>query len=194
MTKKQKKDSQISSIHGLVVFKGRLAQLEQEKIKIAPPIEDVDQENKIKISYEVLPYGAAYKCSVSLKNESMAPITEIKARIKYPNSLILTRHYPPTIKSNIPTIESGRRQINFEIDKLNENSKQIINFYFAPLVINVKGEFITSMSYINNKGFIRALNLEPIEIKIAPITIQPKIIPSSQIADFLKIDGIKKAI
>ncbi|MFX1393304.1 MAG: hypothetical protein ACFFAH_06980 [Promethearchaeota archaeon] len=194
MTKKQKSDSQVSSIHGLVVFKGRLAQIEQEKIKTAPIIEDVDQENKIIVSYEVLPYGAGYKCSVLLENQSMAPITEIKARVKYPNSLLLKRHYPPTIRSNVPTTESGQRQINFEIDKLDKNSKQQINFYFAPLLINVKGEFLASMSYINNKGFIRALNLEPIEIKIIPITIQPKIIPSSQIADFLKIDGIKKAI
>ena len=191
MTQKPKKKSQI---HGLVVFKGRLAQGKQVQIEIAPPTEDVDQENKIKLSCEFRPSGASYRCSISLENESMAPITEIKARIKYPNLLVLTRHYPPTIKRSEPKIESGMKQLNFEVEKLNEKSIQQINFYFIPLIINVKGDILASTSYINNKGFIRALNLEPIEIKIDPISIQPKIIPSSQIGVFLKIEGLKKAI
>lgn len=191
MTQKQKNKSQI---HGLVVFKGRLAQGKQEQIEIAPPIEDIDQENKIKLSCEFRPSGASYRCSILLENESMAPITEIKARIKYPNLLVLTRHYPPAIKRSEPKIESGMKQINFEVEKLNENSVQQISFYFIPLIINVKGDILASTSYINNKGFIRALNLEPIEIKIDPISIQPKIIPSSQIGVFLKIEGLEKAI
>ena len=193
MTKKQKNVS--TGIHDLVVFKGRMAQgTKQEDIQIATPIQDIDQENKIKLSSEIVPFGAVYRFSILIVNESMAPITEIKTRIKYSNLLSLTRHYPPVLKISPPKIESGVKVINFEIDRLNENSKQQINFYFDPLIINVKIETSASTSYINNKGFIRALNLKPIEIKIVPITIGPKIIPSSQVRDFLNIEGIKKGI
>lgn len=181
-----------SKIHGLVIFKG--APAEEKSDESTYSFERVDQENKIKLTQDLVPFGASYRYGILLVNESLAPITEIKARIKFPAFLTLTRISPTTIPISPQPNESGSKQITFEIDELSERSKNQINLFFKPLLLNNKGDIYTNLTYVNNKDFIRVLNSEAIEISIIEPKIEGKIIPSSKIADFLKTKGIKKAI
>jgi len=181
-----------SKIHGLVILKG--AQTQEKSDESTYSFESVDQENKIKLTYELVPFGASYRYSVLLINESLAPITEIKIRIKFPEFLTLSRISPTTISIVPQHDESGVNQINLEIDELSETSKSQINLYFKPLLLNKKGELHTNVTYVNNKDFIRVLDSDPAGINIIEPEIEGKIIPSSKIADFLKMKGIKKAI
>ncbi|MFX1338516.1 MAG: hypothetical protein ACFFDK_07890 [Promethearchaeota archaeon] len=181
-----------SKIHGLVLFKG--PQDKEKSDESTYSFERVDQENKIKMSHELVPFGTSYRYGILLVNESMAPITEIKARIKFPEFLIVTRINPTTISISPQSNESGAKQINFEIDELSENSKNQINLYFKPLLLNKKGKISTNVSFVNNKDFIRVLDSEPAEINIVEPKIEGKIIPSSKIVAFLNTKGIKKTI
>lgn len=182
-----------SKIHGLVILKG--ASTKEKSDESTYSFESVDQENKIKLTHELMPFGSTYRYSILLINESLAPITEIKARIKFPQFLALSRIFPPTISINPPQLdESGDTQINLEIDELSENSKKQINFYLNPMKLNNKGELSTYLTFVNNKDFVRVLNSDEINIDISPLKIEPKIIPSSKISEFLKIEGIKKGI
>ena len=181
-----------SKIHGLVILKGAPAKEKSDESTYA--FESVDQENKIKLTCELVPFGASYRYSILLVNDSLAPITEIKARIKFPEFLTLTRISPTTISINPQPNESGAKQVNLEIDELSETSKNQINFYFKPLLLNKKGVLLTNITYVNNKDFIRVIDSDPAEINVVEPEIEGKIISSSKIAGFLKQKGIKKAI
>ena len=191
MARKQKKDNRV---HGLVIFKGRMAQFKSVEAKTVQKLEDVDQENKIKISSEITPYGACYRYSLLLINESSAPVTEFRVRLKLPNLFDLTRHYPPSLILASSKIETGETQINFELSELNGESKQQINFYTSPTTIETKGEITAAASYINNKGFIRAINVKPKIIQNKSIKFEEKTIPSEDIGIFLRRNDINKAM
>ena len=191
MSKKQKNESQIQ---GLVVFKGRLAQIKANETEAVPKSEGIDQEYKIKLLSELGPFGAFYKYSVIFLNESSAPITEIRAKLYFPDSFLLTRHYPSTIVLATSNLDSGEAQVSFEIDNLNGNSNQKINFYLTPEEINVEGKFLTAASYINNKGFIRTLSVESLLVKSKPFRYRQKEIPSEEIGEFLRKEAIKRGI
>lgn len=191
MVKKGDKESQV---HGLVIFRGRLAQIKSEEVKKVPKLEEIDQENKIKISTEIYPFGASYRYSLFLINECLAPVREFRVRLKFPNLFNLTRHYPPSLILATSKTRDGETQINFEIDELNGNNTQYINFYISPLAMKATGKITTAASYINNKGFIRAINVEPSEVQIKPIALEQKTLPSEEIGVFLKKKEIKKAI
>jgi hypothetical protein len=181
-----------SKIHGLVILKGAPAKEKSDESTYA--FESVDQENKIKLTHELVPFGASYRYSILLVNESLAPITEIKIRIRFPEFLTLTRISPTTISINHQPEESGAKQLNLEIDELSETSKNQTNLYFKPILLNKQGELRTNITYVNNKDFIRVLDSDPADINIVEPEIEGKIIPSSNIAGFLKTNGIKKAI
>ncbi len=181
-----------SKIHGLVILKGASAKEKSDESTYA--FESVDQKNKIKLTSELVPFGASYRYSILLINESLAPITEIKARIKFPKFLTLTRISPTTISITPQPDESGAKLVSFEIDELSETSKNQINLYFKPILLNIKGELRTNITYVNNKDFIRVLDSDPAEIKILAPEIEGKLISSPKIAEFLKTKGIKKAI
>jgi hypothetical protein len=188
------KRSNTHEIHGLVLFKTQKIQ-ENNIQKGTFSFEDVDQENKIKFSYDFIPFSAIYRYSILLKNESFAPITEIKAIIKFPEFLTLTRYSPPNLSIAFSkTDEQGIKQIHLEIDELSEKNQTQTNFYFTPDSVDIKGKLNTYITYVNNKDYIRVLNSEPIEITLNPLIIQPKIIPTNEINKFLKVEGIKKSI
>ncbi|MFX0073178.1 MAG: hypothetical protein ACFFAO_19035 [Candidatus Hermodarchaeota archaeon] len=189
----KKKDITSSKIHGLVIFKGALIKDETDESTYS--FEEVDQENKILLKHELAPFGTSYRYSILLVNESRAPIAEIKVGIKYPNFLSLTRTNPATIEIDSSGKEEKKlKKLNFELEKISETSKTQINFYFVPLTLKNKGTFSTYVTYVNNKDFVRVLNSDQIPLSIEPVVIQPKIMESSKIGEFLKTEGIKKAI
>jgi hypothetical protein len=181
-----------SKIHGLVIFKG--PPIKDKSNETTTSFESVDQENKIILNHELAPFAASYRYSIVLINESAAPITEVKIKVKYPKFLLLSRITPPIISLDIPTQqEKDVSQINFEIDKLSEITQKVFNFYLMPLTTGDKGQIITNLTYVNNKDYVRVLNSDPLEIEIKTVSIKPKSIPSSKIQGFSKITDIKKA-
>jgi hypothetical protein len=191
MSDKQK-ETDLNKAQGLVFFKPKIEEEVEEK-EISP-FEKIDQENKIKLEYSFKPFGGHYLYSILLMNQSMAPITEVKLKIKFPDFLTLQRCTPPISNLPITVEEKGIKQFNIEYDEFNENSKRQINLHFSPLSVKNSGEIRTFVTYVNNKDYVRVLNSEPVEIKIDKLEITPKIIPSFQIKKILQIPGIKKAM
>jgi hypothetical protein len=182
----------VSDIHGLMLFGDRSRQVADEKD--IDSYESVDQENKIKIISQVAPHGSQYRYSVLIMNESEAPVTEIKARIKYPDFLILNRITPQIPFSPPKKEDKNLEQILLEFDQINENSKKQLNFYFDPKTLNKKGKISTYTTFVNNKDFVRVINTESIIMKVESTSIMPKLIPGQEIQDFLKPKSVRKAV
>ncbi|MFX0071318.1 MAG: hypothetical protein ACFFAO_09535 [Candidatus Hermodarchaeota archaeon] len=188
----KEKETSPSEVQDLVIFKTKIEYEREEKDKYL--FESIDQEDKIKLEYDFKPFSGHYLYAILLSNQSLAPITDVKIKIKYPEFLTLTRCTPPTIHVPPSVEQRGSKQINLEFDEFNENSKKQINLHFAPLSLKHVGELRAIITYVNNKDFVRVLNSEPVEIRINKLNITPKIIPSFQLKKILQIPGIKKAI
>jgi len=189
-----KKQDHPHNLHGPVFLKSQIPS-ETESPTAEISFEQVDQENKIKLFYDLVPFSASYRYSILLKNESLAPITEIKAIIKFPAFLKISRYSPLVLEfKKSKSDKKGYNQLQFEIEELSEKSETQILCYFSPNSNNNIGELNTYITFVNNKDYIRVINSKPIEIRIKPATIQPKIIPSSEISTFLKIKDMKKGI
>jgi len=181
-----------SNVHGLVLFKFKdEGEVEADEVL---SLESIDQENMIKLVSELAPAGRNYRYSIMLVNQSKAPITEVKARLKFPAFLTLNRTPSSMLIDSPKLIEKGIQQINFEFEELDAESKRQMNFYFSPNLLNQKGKLATFVTFVNNKDFVRVLNSEPIKMKLDNISIMPKIIPGFQIQKFLQSPEVKKAI
>ncbi|MEJ2251276.1 MAG: hypothetical protein P8Y70_09560 [Candidatus Lokiarchaeota archaeon] len=69
-----------------------------------------------------------------------------------------------------------------------------MNFYFNPLQSKQEGIIKTFTTFLNADEFVRILNSDPIIVTTKPISIEPKIIPTTYISEFLNSPGSKKAI
>ncbi|MFX1501888.1 MAG: hypothetical protein ACFFDH_13070 [Promethearchaeota archaeon] len=156
--------------------------------------EKVDQEDKIKLATDYRPFGNHFQYTIYIENQSEAPITEMKIKMKFPNFLTFSRCFPTTI--NIPDIklEENVNQINIEFDVLNEKSNKQMNLHFVPNSVDNMGEIRTIVTYVNNKDTVRVLDSRPTHISVDKITIEPKVVLSSYIREFSRISGIKNAI
>jgi len=181
-----------SDIQKLVIF-GDTTPNEIEKKGIIS-LEYVDQENKIKLVNELKPFGANYRYSLLLINQSLVPITEIKIRIRFPDFLILCRTNPPTITIDSANVDEEEQQVKIQFDRLEGNLKKQINLYLIPKNLEEKGEIRSYVTFVNNADFLRALDSEPAILQFDPIRIERKILPSSEISKFSKNPKIKKAI
>ena len=178
--------------HELVIFKTK--DEIQNKSVDEFSFETVDQEDKVTLRNIFVPFGGHYRYSIILDNSSLAPISDVKIKVSYPEFLMLTRckgaivHLPDVIK------KKHLKKITLEYDELNEKSKKQIHLHFTPISLNNDGELRTVVTYVNNKDFVRVLTSDPAIVYIDKITIEPKIIPSSYIGEFSKSPEIKKAI
>ncbi len=187
-------DPKKSNIHGLVLFN-----YEQDESKSSIQdyysLESVDQENAIKLMTDLRPFSGKYRYLIAIINESIAPITEIKVRVKYPSFLNFNRISPPNIKiKSIDKLDKFTYQVSINFDEIDGNQNKQIALYFTPENFNKMGEIKTFVTFVNNKDFVRVLNSDPAEIKIDPILIEPKILPSNEVRNFLQTDNIKKGI
>lgn len=189
---RKSKDSNPEDIQGLIVFRDIKAQQTQSQKFV--PVEYEDQENKIKLSHMLEPFGANFFYSLLIVNQSMVPITEVKIRIRFPDFLKLCRSDPPkvTIDSDLP--EDNEQQLRIEFDLINAMSQKQINTFFTPLSLEEKGEIRSYVTFVNNTDFVRALDSDPVEIKFDPISFEPKILPSYEVKKFLLLPGIKKGV
>ena len=191
MAKKEINKSPLKA-HGLVYFKTEEAP--QTKEVDSYSFEKVNQEDKIKLATDFRPFSNHFQYSIFIDNQSSAPITEVKIKIKFPEFFTFSRCYPSTI--NIPNVKTERnvKQINFEFNELNENSNKQIHFLFTPTSLDNTGEIRTIVTYVNNKDTIRVLDSRPTEIRVDGIIIEPKVVPSSFVSEFFLQPGIKKTI
>ncbi|MFW9819602.1 MAG: hypothetical protein ACFFE5_08330, partial [Candidatus Thorarchaeota archaeon] len=181
-----------SKIHDLVIFKTE----EEPKTKKVDTysFEKVDQEDKIKLATDYRPFSSHFQYSIFIDNQSSAPITELKIKIKFPEFFTLSRCFPST--TNIPNIKTEKnvKQINIEYDELIENSKKQIHLHLTTNSLNNTGEIRTIVTYVNNKDTIRVLDSRPTEITINGVIIEPKVVLSSFVREFAQQPGIKKTI
>ncbi|MHA1489774.1 MAG: hypothetical protein ACTSRI_08965 [Promethearchaeota archaeon] len=185
--------SNSDQIQELVIFRSK--EKKTPSRKEGTSFENSDPESKIKIIYQIKPFGGKYLYSVLLLNQSNAPITEVKVKIKYPEFLTISRCTPPTISAEEPDIEEkGMKQINLGYDELKEYDKRQINLYFTPITLNNTGTINTYITFVNSKDYVRLLSSDPIEIKNEPPAFEPKDIPSDYIGEFVQNPQIKKAI
>ncbi len=185
-------DNNPKDIQGLVVFRDVKSQQTQKQEVVS--LEYIDQENKIKLVCKLEPFGGNYLYSLLIINQSMAPITEIKIRIRYPDFLQLNRSNPPKVIIDSDLIEENEKQIRIEFEKLDENSQKQINNFFTPLLLEENGEIRSYVTFINNADFVRALDSDPVTIKFDPISVERKILPSSEVRSFLQLTDIKRGI
>jgi hypothetical protein len=191
MTGKKEKNP-LDPTQKLIIFKNK----EAAKFKKADKFtfETIDQEDKIKLLNDFKPHGSHYVLSIQLLNESLAPISEVKLKIRFPKFFTLTRSYPSTIYVPSSFEEEDLKKIIIEFDELNEKSSKQISLHFTPLSLGNEGEIRSIVTYVNNKDFVRVIDSHPVVIMLDKISINPKIIPSSYIREFSQIPGMKRAI
>jgi len=168
------------------------------------PLEYIDQEDKINLVYKLVPFGGNYLYSLLITNQSTDPITKVKIRINFPGFFKLCRSTPPTLileslesgedESNSDQKEIKQQQVVMEFESLEKNSNKQINLYLCPLFLEEKGTIRSFITFINNADFVRAIDTDAIPIQFDPFSIERKIIPSSEIKQFLEKPWIKKAI
>ncbi len=183
-----------SDIHGLVMFDEDPSSNPNNNDENRD-IKSIDQKDKIKLISELVPFGATYRYSILIVNQSAAPITEVKIRILYPDFLDLIRYSPPDIVVDSQTTGNrGELLLKISYHKLSENSQKQYNFYFIPSSNKNVGVLSTDITFVNNQDFVRVLNSDPVEIKIEEVSIIQKLIPGEEIQKFLGKPGIKKAV
>ena len=168
------------------------------------PLEYVDQEDKINMVYKLVPFGGNYLYSLLITNQSADTITKVKIRINFPGFFKLCRSTPPTLileslesgedKSNNEQKEIEQQQVVMEFESLEKNSNQQINLYLCPLFLEETGTIRSFVTFVNNADFVRAIDIDAIPIQFDPFSIERKIIPSSEIKQFLMKPWIKKGI
>lgn len=177
----------------LILFSAK--EIETSLDKDRSIFENSDQENKIKIAYQFVPFGGKYRYSVLLLNQSNVPITKIQIKIKYPEFLTISRCAPPTMSAEQPDIEErGLKQVNLEYDELNAQDKRQTDLLFNPLTLNNRGIISTFIVFVNVKNYTGTLNSDPIDVVIIPVKVEPKKVPVEHIGLFVNTPAIKKAI
>ena len=189
---KKKNDNKPLKAHDIVFFKTK-EEVRTKEIENYS-FEKVDQEDKIKITTDYRPFSDHFQYSILIDNQSLAPITEMKVKIKFPDFFTFSRCHPSTI--SIPRIKTEKniKQMTLEIGELNEKSIKQISLHFNPNAINRTGEIRTIITYVNNKDTIRVLDSRPAGIAVYRISIEPKVVPSSFIREFAQQSDIKKII
>lgn len=189
---KKKKEVDSIQTQDLVIFKEK--EESQSKTVDKYTFEKVDQEYKIRCKCNFSPFGSHFRYSILIENQSLAPITEMKIKIKFPEFLTLTRAFPPTISIPQMTTDDQTNQINFEFDELNEKSNKQIHLHFSPNSLDKTGDIRTIVTYVNNKDTVRVLDSRPANITVDKIALEPKVVPSNFIREFSRQPGIKKVI
>ena len=195
MTKKNRDQNQDQEdMHELILFREPTAQ-EIKKLE-SVSLEYINQEDKINLVCKSEPFGGNYLYSLVISNKSVDPITEIKIRVRIPRFLKLCRSTPPTITIETINFEEDEEetQVKIEFEVLKGKAQKQINLYFCPLSLEEKGEIRSSVTFVNNVDFVRAIDTDAITIQFDPFSVERKILPSVEVKKFLQKPGIKKAI
>lgn len=187
-----KNGSDQPKIQSLILFK---AEIKETLQKEAEALESVEQEDQIKLVYEIKPYGGNYRYSIMLINQSSQSITNVKIKIIFPGFLELHRCSPPTIiVDESKKSENEAQQVKLDFDELPKSTKKQINLYLIPKTLNHKGEIRTYVNFVNYQDYVRVLNSDPVDIIVPPLTIEKAIIPSSKIEEIYNDKDFRKAL
>ena len=187
-----KNDSDQSKIQSLILFK---AEMKETLQKEAEALESVEQEDQIKLVYEIKPYGGNYRYSIMLINQSSQSISNVKIKMIFPGFLELHRCSPPTIiVDESKKSENEAQQVKLDFDELPKSTKKQINLYLIPKTLNHKGEIRTYVNFVNYQDYVRVLNSDPVDIIVPPLTIEKAIIPSSKIEEIYNDKNFRKAL
>jgi hypothetical protein len=191
---KKKREQDQEDMHELILFREPTAQ-EIKKFE-SVSLEYIDQEDKINLVCKSEPLGGNYLYSLVISNKSVDPITEIKIRVRMPRFLKLCRSTPPTITIETINFEEDEEetQIKIQFEVLKGKAQKQINLYFCPLSLEETGEIRSSVTFLNNVDFVRAIDTDAITIQFDPFSIERKILPSAEVKKFLQKPEIKKAI
>ena len=195
MAKKNRdQDQNQEDMHELILFREPTAQ-EIKKFE-SVSLEYIDQEEKINLVCKSEPFGGNYLYSLVISNNSVDPITEIKIRVRIPRFLKLCRSTPPTITIETINFEEDEEetQVKIEFEVIKGKAQKQINLYFCPLSLEEKGEIRSSVTFVSNTDFVRAIDTGAITIQFDPFNIERKILPSAEVKKFLQKPGMKKAI
>jgi hypothetical protein len=188
----ERKQANDANLKGLVVFKAEKSPkgIKQESVSL----EHVDQEDKIKIIHEFKPFGSSYRYTLLIANQSKAPISEAKIKIQFPEFVDLIRCHPPECSNELEQMEEGVKQIKIRVDKVEANSQRQYSFFLTPLYLGTEGEIRSFLTFVNSQDYVRALDSRPILAIFSPISIERKILPTSQIKVFSESLQNKRAI
>ncbi len=191
---KKNRDQDQEDMSELILFREPTAK-EIKKFE-SVSLEYIDQEDKINLVCKSEPFGGNYLYSLLISNNSVDPITEIKIRVRIPRFLKLCRSTPPTITIETINFEEDEEetQVKIEFEVIKGKAQKQINLYFCPLSLEEKGEIRSSVTFVNNVDFVRAIDTDAITIQFDPFSIERKILPSAEVKKFLQKPGIKKAI
>jgi len=195
MAKKNRdQDQDQEDMSELILFREPTAQ-EIKKFE-SVSLEYINQEDKISLVCKSEPFGGNYLYSLVISNKSVDPITEIKIRVRMPRFLKLCRSTPPTITIETINFEEDEEetQIKIQFEVLKGKAQKQINLYFCPLSLEETGEIRSSVTFLNNVDFVRAIDTAAITIQFDPFSIERKILPSTEVKKFLQKPEIKKAI
>ncbi|MFX0028368.1 MAG: hypothetical protein ACFE8B_04115, partial [Candidatus Hermodarchaeota archaeon] len=189
-----KKSSTQKNIKGLVIFKHKES---PKKIKADKYlVEQINKEDKIKITSSLTVQGSNYRYSIIINNEKSEPITDINVKILYPRDLEFVGSYPLSLIVSHPFEKNHKNSsiLNFNLTRINGENLEELHFHFKPSTKLSVEEFITFGKYINNKGKRKEIRSQSIKIKIEDLKITPKIISHSQIREISLIHGMKRTL
>ncbi len=191
---KKNRDQEQEDMHELILFREPTAK-EIKKFE-SVSLEYINQEDKINLVCKSEPFGGNYLYSLVISNKSVEPITEIKIRVRIPRVLKLCRSTPPTITIETINFEEDEEetQVKIEFEVLKGKAQKQINLFLSPLSLEEKGEIRSSVTFVSNTDFVRAIDTGAITIQFDPFNIERKILPSAEVKKFLQKPGIKKAI
>jgi len=191
---KKNRDQEQEDMHELILFRESTAR----DVKRSEPVSLVNiiQEDKINLLCKSEPFGGDYLYSLLLSNGSVEPITEIKIKVRMPRFLKLCRSTPPTITIETINFEEDEEetQVKIEFEVLKGKAQKQINLFLCPLSLEEKGEIKSSVTFVNNADFVRAIDTDAITIQFDPFSVERKILPSAEVKKFLQKPEIKKAI
>ena len=189
----KKNPAEVNKISDLVSFRDEPAPKGLHKDVIS--LEQIDQEDKIKIIHELKPFGSMYRYSSLIANQSKAPIKEVKIKTRFPEFLDLVRSDPPNMKLDPINLEEDEdKQVRIQFNEIAPESHHQINVFLSPLDLDGEGEIRSYVTFVNNKDFVRALDSKPILILFTPLSIEGSIVPSSHITPFSKSTENTRAI
>ncbi len=181
-----------NKIQGPIIFKKAIPLKKTDSYTVTK----INKEDKIKFSSNVRPQANRYMYSINLHNNGSSPISKVMVKVISPKFLEYLGYFPLTINllTKIEESEEEVKNIEIKLGGLKEKSSREIHLQFTPYIFPATGEFKSILTYVNNKGKVKILKLKPIKIKIDKLILIPKIIPSSQIREFIQLPGTIRVV
>jgi hypothetical protein len=160
-------------------------QKEAEVIK--SETKETSQEDLVKFIVNVAYVGSNIRIGFKIMNNSDFGISDVYIKLIHSDQLSLFRIKP---KFDFDKISSG---ISIKLPKIREKSQLALNVYFKADTLGI-GEIKGQFQYVNYQDFVRFIRIENLFYNLNPPKIVPKEIPTFEIEEYTKKEGIKRDI